>query len=76
MRLIKVSLTENQYIALLSFVFNLGGGALQASTLRRKLNMEDYEGAAEEFKKWNKAGGRIVKGLTKRREAERIMFLS
>ena len=57
LRLIAVPLNDNQYTALLSFVFNLGGGALQASTLRRRLNQADYLGAADEFPKWNKAGG-------------------
>jgi lysozyme len=76
LRLIGVPLHDNQYTALLSFVFNLGGGALQASTMRRRLNQAEYQGAADEIPKWNKAGGRVVTGLTRRRLAERALFLS
>jgi lysozyme len=71
---VKVSLTQGQFDALVSFTFNLGGGALQKSTLLRKLNAGDYEGAAEQFQVWNRAGGRVVKGLTTRRAAEAKMF--
>jgi lysozyme len=74
LRLVEAPLNDNQYTALLSFVFNLGGGSLQASTLRRRLNEADYAGAAGEFPKWNKAGGRVVAGLTRRRRAERALF--
>ena len=73
-RLVRVGLSEGQYAALLSFTFNLGGAALQASTLRRKPNAGDAVGAAAEFGKWNKAGGRVVAGLTRRRAAEAEMF--
>jgi lysozyme len=76
LRLVSVPLTEEQCTALLSFVFNLGGGALQASTLLRRLNRADYASAAAEFPKWNKAVGRVVAGLTKRRLAEQKLFLS
>lgn len=73
--LISVPLTDNQYAALLSFTFNLGGGALQRSTLRRKINRGEYEDVPDEFLKWNKAGGRILKGLTRRRTAEAKLWL-
>lgn len=77
-RLVTVPLTENQRHALVSFVFNLGGGSLASSTLLRKLNASDYEGAAGEFPKWNKArvNGVLteVKGLTARRLAEQVLF--
>jgi lysozyme len=76
LRLVEVPLNDSQYTALLSFTFNLGGAALQASALRRRLNAADYVGAATEFPKWNKAGGRIVAGLTRRRMAERARFAS
>ena len=76
LRLITVPLTQGQFDALVSFTFNLGGGALQRSTLRQRLNRGDYEGAASEFPKWVFAGGRKLAGLVKRREAERAMFLS
>ena len=75
-RLIKVPLTQGQYDSLVSFSFNLGSGALQSSTLRLKLNRSDYEGAAEEFPRWVFAGGRKLKGLVKRRYAERQLFLT
>jgi lysozyme len=70
-----VPLAQGQFDALVSFVFNLGGGAFIASTLLKKLNAGDYDAAADEFLRWNKAGGRVLAGLTKRRISERIMFL-
>tara|TARA_R100001443_G_scaffold6620_1_gene15513 strand:- start:144 stop:587 length:444 start_codon:yes stop_codon:yes gene_type:complete len=75
-RLIKVELNENEHSALQSFVYNLGSGRLQSSTLRRKINRGDFEGAADEFPKWRRAGGKILKGLVLRRAAERKLFLS
>ena len=62
--------------AIVSFAFNVGLGNLQSSTLRMKYNREDYEGAADEFLKWNKAGGKVLQGLERRREAERALFLA
>lgn len=76
LRLINVELNQNEFDSLCSFVFNLGSGSLQRSTLRAKLNRCDYEGAADEFLKWNKSKGKTLKGLTLRREAERELFLS
>lgn len=73
-RLVKVPVTQDQYDALVSFTFNVGGGALAKSTLLRKLNAGDCHGAATEFPKWNKAGGRVLPGLTKRRAYEREHF--
>jgi lysozyme len=75
-KLIKVSVNANQLGALTSFAYNCGIGALQTSTLLRKLNSGDFLGASNEFLRWNKAGGKVLAGLTKRREAERNMFLS
>ena len=75
-RLIKIELNENEHSALQSFVYNLGSGRLQSSTLRRKINRGDFEGAADEFPKWRRAGGKILKGLVLRRAAERKLFLS
>ncbi|HLL72723.1 MAG TPA: lysozyme [Pyrinomonadaceae bacterium] len=72
--LVKVSLNDNQYAAIVSFTFNLGVGNLKQSTLLKKLNAGDFEGAANEFRKWNKAGGRVLAGLTRRREAEAALF--
>lgn len=75
-RCVKVAITQAQFDALVSFVFNVGCGAFSGSTLLKKLNAEDEEGAANEFLKWDKAGGRVMAGLAKRREAEREMFLA
>ncbi|HHR5464400.1 TPA: lysozyme [Salmonella enterica subsp. enterica] len=75
-RLVKVGLTQGQFDALVSFTYNLGARALSTSTLLRKLNGGDYAGAADEFLRWNKAGGKVLNGLTRRREAERALFLS
>lgn len=75
-RLTKVSLTQGQFDALVSFSFNVGLGNFQSSTLRSKLNRGDYEGASNEFWKWRKAGGKILKGLVKRRADEKNLFLS
>ena len=74
-RLIKVDLNDNEFSSLVSFVYNLGSGNLQNSTLRSKLNRDDREGASNEFPKWRRAGGKILKGLVLRREAERNLFL-
>lgn len=73
--LVKVPLTSNQFSALVSFAFNVGVSALKSSTLLKKLNRGDLNGAANEFLRWNKAGGKELEGLTKRREAERNLFL-
>ena len=75
-RLVKVGLTQGQFDALVSFTYNLGARSLSTSTLLRKLNAGDYVGAADEFMRWNKAGGKVLNGLTRRREAERALFLS
>ena len=73
--LVKVPLTQNQFDALVSFTYNLGGSALASSTLLKKLNAKDYKGAAAEFLKWNRAGGNVIAGLTKRRNVEMELFL-
>lgn len=71
---VKIPLNQNQYGALVSFTYNLGPGNLAKSTLVKKLNAKDYAGAANEFPKWNKAGGRVLNGLTRRRKAEQALF--
>jgi lysozyme len=76
LRLIKVKLTQGQFDALVSFSFNVGLGNLQNSTLRMKINRGDYEGAAEQFLVWTKAGGKVLKGLVIRRTHEKNMFES
>lgn len=72
--LVKVQLSQRQYDALVDFTFNLGIGALRSSTLLTKLNSGDYDGASEEFKRWDHAGGKVLPGLTKRRLAEAALF--
>ncbi|OQS42352.1 lysozyme [Chromobacterium haemolyticum] len=74
-RLVQVPLNQNQFDALVCFSFNLGLGALQGSTLLRLLNAGDYAGAAGQFPRWNKAGGKELTGLTRRRVAEQALFL-
>lgn len=74
LRNINVPLSDGQFDALVSFTFNCGAGALQRSTLRMKINREEYGEAAEEFPKWCRAGGKTVKGLLRRRLAEKQMF--
>ncbi|MBC8242328.1 MAG: lysozyme [Alphaproteobacteria bacterium] len=75
-RLIRVPLNEGQFAALVSFTYNLGSGRLQGSTLRMKANRGDYDGAADEFPKWRRAGGRIMRGLVRRRAEERALWLN
>jgi lysozyme len=60
--------------AIIDFTFNLGTGSLKVSTLRRKINADDWLAAVTEIKKWNKAGGRVLRGLTLRREAEATLI--
>lgn len=78
---VAVPLQQTQYDALVSFVFNVGTGkpgyegGFYSSTLRRLLNEGDYIGAANEFLRWDKAGGKVLAGLTRRRKDEYNMFL-
>lgn len=71
---VKVPLTDQQYSALSSFAYNVGPTNFSSSTLVKKLNAGDYEGAASEFKNWNKAGGKQLEGLSRRRAAEEALF--
>jgi lysozyme len=75
LRLCSVAPLSNRHLALTSFAFNVGLGNLQASTLRQKHNREDYEGASEEFKKWNLSAGKVLPGLVTRRHDERALYL-
>lgn len=75
-RRVKVPLNQNQYDALVSFTYNCGEGNLAKSTLLRKVNAGDFEGAAQQFAAWNKGGGRVLAGLTRRRAAEAALFRS
>lgn len=74
--MVKVPLTQGQFDSLVSFIYNCGPGALQKSTLLRLLNSGNYDQAADEFCRWNRAAGKVLPGLVKRREAERTLFLS
>ena len=73
-RLVKVPLTDNQYAALVSFTFNLGGHQLSKSTLLRRLNEGDYAAAGEQFKFWVFDNGKKLKGLVRRRAAEAALW--
>lgn len=75
-RLVKVPMNPNQRGAVVSFTFNLGEGNLAKSTMLKKLNASDYAGAAAEFPKWNKAAGKVMAGLTRRRVAEARLFMT
>lgn len=72
--LVKVEVTQGQFVALLSFVFNLGITSFKTSTLLKKLNQGDYVGASNEFLRWKYANGKVVKGLLNRRQAEKALF--
>ena len=74
-RLVNVPLTQGQFDALVSLTFNIGVAQFQKSTLLRKLNAGDLAGAAEEFLRWNKAGGKVAEGLVRRRVAEKGRFV-
>lgn len=73
---VDVDLQQCEFDALVSFAYNLGIHSLRTSTLLKKLNQGDYEGAADQFLRWSKANGTVLAGLTRRREAEREMFLN
>ena len=75
-RSVKTPITQGMFDACVSFSFNLGNGAFASSTLLEKLNDGDYKGASNEFPKWVYAGGKKLLGLQRRRDAERLMFLS
>lgn len=74
--MVKVKLSQNQFDALVSLAFNIGVGALRASTLIRKLNAGDYAGAADQFKVWRMGGGKVLPGLVTRRAEEAKLFLT
>jgi lysozyme len=74
-RLVKVPIDQNVFDALVSFAYNVGTGNFRRSTLLRRLNAGDVRGAADQFLRWNRAAGRTVAGLTRRRRSERQLFL-
>jgi lysozyme len=73
---IKVSLNDNQFSALVSFTFNEGAGHLQESLLEKLLNQGNFQGAADQFPRWDRVRGQEVAGLLRRRMAERTLFLT
>lgn len=74
--LVKVSVTDNQYAAMASLAFNIGVGNFKKSSVLRLLNQGNVKEAANRFLLWNKAGGKVLAGLVRRRKAERELFLS
>ncbi|WP_395736261.1 lysozyme [Prosthecobacter sp.] len=72
----KAELNDNQFGALVSFAFNVGIGNLEKSALLRRLNGRDYLGTIPEFAKWNRCNGKVLRGLTRRRNAEAALFCS
>ncbi len=72
--LVTVPLNQNQYDALVSWVYNLGSSNLNSSTLLRVLNTGNYAEVPEQIMRWNKAGGKVLEGLTRRRQAEADLF--
>lgn len=71
---VRVPLNQNEFDALVSLVFNIGCGAFKSSTLLRLLNARDYDGASDQFRRWNRQAGKELAGLTSRRAAEERMF--
>ena len=71
---VSVQLTQEEFDALVDFVFNLGGRAFSGSTMLRDLNARDFTGAAAQFELWDRAGGAVVAGLLRRRQAEAELF--
>ena len=72
--MVTTPLSQNQFDALVSWVYNLGGGNLKASTLLKVVNSGDFNGVPEQIMRWNKAGGKVLEGLTRRRQAEADLF--
>ena len=75
-RSVKVQLNQNQFDALVSLAYNIGSNAFKSSTLVKKLNAGDYQGAADQFNAWVNAGGKRMQGLVSRRDREKLLFLS
>lgn len=73
-KMVKVPLEQYQFDALVAWVYNLGAGNFKESTLLKVLNQGDYDDVPHQIKRWNKAGGRVLQGLVRRREAEALLF--
>lgn len=74
-KLLTVSPNDDQFAALVSFSYNVGLGNLKTSTLLKRFNAGDLAGAADQFLRWNKSNGKVLRGLTRRRQSERNLFL-
>ena len=72
--MVKVDLKQNEFDALVSWVYNLGSSNLSSSTLLQKLNTKEWDDVPNQIKRWNKAGGKVLQGLIRRREAEALLF--
>jgi lysozyme len=72
--MVNVPLDQNQFDALTSWVYNLGSSNLMSSTMLTLLNEGKYDEVPQQIKRWNKAGGKVLDGLVKRREAEALLF--
>lgn len=72
---IEVSISQNQFDAMVSLAYNIGVGAFSNSTLLKRVNAKDFLGAANEFLKWDKSNGKPLLGLTRRRQREKELFL-
>ena len=73
-RVLTVDVSDNEFAAMVSLAFNIGAAAFRKSTLLRLVNDGHFEAAAQQFERWNRAGGRVMAGLTRRRQAERALF--
>lgn len=73
-RALTVDVSDNEFAAMVSLAFNIGAAAFRKSTLLRLVNDGHFEAAAQQFERWNRAGGRVMAGLTRRRQAERALF--
>ena len=71
---VTVDLEQNQFDALTSWTYNLGPSNLNSSTMLKKINEKDWEEVPNQIKRWNKAGGKVLEGLVRRREAEALLF--
>jgi len=72
--MVKSDLKQNEFDSLVSWVFNLGPSNLSSSTLLQKLNNKNWDEVPAQIKRWNKAGGKVLQGLIRRREAEALLF--
>ena len=71
---VEMPLSQHQFDAIVSWTFNLGPSNLKASTMLKVLNKGEYEDVPAQIKRWNKAGGKVLEGLVRRREAEALLF--